>query len=154
MNFSSEKENQSQWVLVVFEFLYFSLHLSNRFAFGNLTEPQIDILHEKLGERIVPAVIESLFGHWPENLKEGIRSEFYEKLNDSELEYGSCKKIIPEPGKPMDPETVVTKFCWNICELTGNPKDPSTYILVQAIAVATITNLDLMRLLNKTKAFL
>jgi len=50
MNFGAAKENQNQWVYVLFEFLYFSLHLTNRYAFGNLTEPQIEILHKKLGE--------------------------------------------------------------------------------------------------------
>jgi len=81
-----EKRRQELEIYLFYEFIYFFMHMTMRSAFGRLSEPQIKKLQGYLGPIIVGTAINSFFLHWPEDLKEKLRSEFYEKLNDAELD--------------------------------------------------------------------
>ncbi|MGA9061476.1 MAG: hypothetical protein WB341_07400, partial [Terracidiphilus sp.] len=45
----------------------------------------------------IDATIETYFGHWPKNLKDGIEREFHSNLNNAEMEYGGCKELLLDP---------------------------------------------------------
>jgi hypothetical protein len=51
-----------------------------------------------LAPLIVDSTIESLLGHWPEDYKKRIKSEYYEDLQSAEQEYGTCESILPKDG--------------------------------------------------------
>jgi len=93
------KEFQSKYILVLLEFMYFYLHLTNRSAFAQLGHEK----RNKLQEELVPLVIDdsartlcTLFG-WPTNLKDGIKRDFYNNMNNAEMEYGSCIELLLDP---------------------------------------------------------
>jgi hypothetical protein len=65
-----------------------------RQAFGNLTKEQTQKLQDFLGPLISSVAIDSYFAHWPEDLKQKMTDEFYQKLNDAELEYTECTDQI------------------------------------------------------------
>jgi len=85
-----------QEVYVFYEFLYFYLHLVNRQAHSRLGPDRVAKLQGAVGPLIVPAAVDTFFAHWPEKFKSGIERNFYEKLNDAEMEYASCKLLFPE----------------------------------------------------------
>jgi len=65
------KEFQSKYFPVLFEFMYFFLHLVNRDAFAQLGHLRRNKLYDELVPGAVDAMIETYFGHWSENLKDG-----------------------------------------------------------------------------------
>lgn len=100
------KEFYSKYILVLFEFMYFFLHLTSRSAFSQLGPEK----RNKLTGELVPLMIadttrtlQALFGHWPKNLKDRIERDFYNNLNNAEMEYGSCKELLlkPEDDTPL-----------------------------------------------------
>jgi hypothetical protein len=97
------KEFRSKYFPVLFEFVYFFLHLTSRSAFAQLGHEKRKKLQDVLGPPAVDAMIETYFGHWPKNLKDGIERDFYNNLNNAEMEYGSCKALLlkPEDDTPI-----------------------------------------------------
>lgn len=91
------KEFHSKYIPVLFEFMYFFLHLTNRSAFGQLGQEERSKLQDELAPLEIDTTIETLFGHWPKNLRDGIRRDFYQNLNNAEMEYGSCKELLLKP---------------------------------------------------------
>ena len=87
LNIPDEKEKKEAEILMFYKFLYFFMHLTMRSAFSQLSKEQIASLQGHLGPCISSIAVDSFFAHWSENLKEKMRNEFYEKLNDAELEY-------------------------------------------------------------------
>ncbi len=91
------KEVNSKYIRVLFEFMYFFLHLTIRSAFTQLGQEKRDKLQDELAPLAINTTIETLFGHWPENLKDGIKNDFYENLNNAETEYSTCKVLLLDP---------------------------------------------------------
>jgi len=91
------KEFHSKYIPVLFEFMYFFLHLTNRYAFAQLGNERRNKLYDELVPPTIDAMIETYFGHWPQNLKDGIESDFYNNLANTEMEYGSCKELLLDP---------------------------------------------------------
>ena len=75
-------EEDALHVIIYYEFIYFFLHLMNRFAFSILgNEGRIKLQNEIAPLIVIPA-ISSFFDHWPEDRKEKMINNFYEELND------------------------------------------------------------------------
>jgi hypothetical protein len=96
------KTFHSKYTPVLFEFMYFFLHLTNRYAFAQLGQERRNKLYDELVPTTIDATIETYFGHWPQNLRDGIERDFYSNLNNTEMEYGSCKELLlmPEDDAP------------------------------------------------------
>ena len=67
MNFPTKEKNGESRIYVVFEFVYFFMHLTRRSAFSVLGDEGKIKLAKELSPLIVPPIIEGLFGHWPKN---------------------------------------------------------------------------------------
>jgi len=91
------KEFNSTYFPVLSEFMCFFLHITNRSAFGQLGQEKRDKLQNELSPLVVDATIEALFGHWPKNLRDGIKEEFYSNINNAEIDYSSCKALLLKP---------------------------------------------------------
>ncbi|MGD0734986.1 MAG: hypothetical protein ABR976_07550 [Terracidiphilus sp.] len=97
-NFGKDsKKFHSKYVPVLFEFMYFFLHLTNRYAFAQLGHERRSKLYDDLVPPTIDATIESIFGHWPKHLKDGMERDFYSNLNNAEMEYSSCKELLLKP---------------------------------------------------------
>jgi len=59
----------TEWSLILFEFIYFYLHLTDRFAFGHMNDEQREILMIDLGELCITAAVDADFLKWPEDKK-------------------------------------------------------------------------------------
>jgi len=107
-----------QEVYVFYEFLYFFLHLMNRQAQSRLGPDRVAKLQGAVGPLIVPAAVDTFFAHWPEKFKSGIERNFFEKLNDAEAEYASCKLLFAEKG-PIDDTALCSRLAMNVSNLAG-----------------------------------
>jgi hypothetical protein len=135
INKPSEKERITSEIFVFYEFIYFYIHLTLRQAFGNLTKEQTQKLQDYLGPLISSTAIDSYFAHWPEDRKQRMTDDFYQKLNDAELEYTECTNQIPlDLSKDKDERSkyifraLFTKLSFNVANLAGNDNNNLTLI--------------------------
>jgi hypothetical protein len=84
---ADEKQRIEREVYIFYEFVYFFMHMTMRHAFPALTSARLAELQEYLGSIIPSVAIDSYFAHWPEDRKERMRSQFFDKLNETEMEY-------------------------------------------------------------------
>jgi len=130
---STEKERMHQEILVFFEFVYFYMHLAMRSAFVQLTEPQLKKLQGYIGPVMSAVAVDSYFAHWPNDLKEKMVSEFYDKLNSAELEYSECTKTASigqaRPTLAEKLQALFMKLGSNISMLSGHDEDDLAVIL-------------------------
>jgi hypothetical protein len=147
-----EKDHTQRWFAIVCEFLYFFMHLTNRFAYRELGHEQRCKVQDQLYPLIVRPTIESIFGHWPTKLKDGMETEFVEKLGDSEVEYAECKQLIDREN-PLAASALFSKFAGNVCDLLGVEKSDTaayaeTFMKVIELAVASFSKLELTETLR------
>jgi len=147
MNDTDKKRKQEREIYVFYEFIYFFMHMTMRYAFGRLSKPQIAKLQGFLGPIIVGASIDSFFIHWPEDLKGKMRSEFYEKLNDAEIEYSSSKELLSK-DKPFTGDSLTSKLARNVTQLIGDSMNPVTMIAVVNVSVRALIDAKLDQLIN------
>jgi hypothetical protein len=88
---------QSKYFPVLFEFIYFFISLTDKYAFAQLGHERRNKLYDELVPSIIDSTTEVYFGHWPKNLKDGIEKDFYSNLNNAVMEYGSCKELLLRP---------------------------------------------------------
>lgn len=113
-----------------------------RSAFTQMTEQQTGKLQGYLGPLISSTAVDSFFGHWPEDMKERVRDEFLEKLNDAELEYSTCKELLSEKN-PLTGDSLFSKLTRNVAELSGNSMNPAVLTLVISTGVDAYKGLQL-----------
>lgn len=88
------KEYHQKYIEVLFEFLFFFMHLNDRIGFQECGHEKQQKLNEAVGPLVVDPMIKTMFGHWPDHLQEGIRKDFYESLGNAQLEYSQCKSLM------------------------------------------------------------
>jgi len=142
-----EKEKQQAEMYVFFEFVYFFMHLTMRSAFSHLPEPQIRRLQSYLGPLVCSTAVDSFFGHWPEDRKKGLRSDFYTKLNDAEIEYSACKELLSE--KPFTGNALFEKLGQNVADLSGEQMNPATIMLVIDCSLDAYKSMNLDSLVSE-----
>jgi hypothetical protein len=98
------KEFQHKFVPVMFEFLHFFIHLANRSAFAQLGAENSPKLSQKLVEHLVDSMVETLMGHWPNNLKQGMKTDFSNNYNIAEGDYATCRAIYLSPEEDTKTE--------------------------------------------------
>jgi len=147
LNYSTEKEKQEKWIYVLFEFIYFFMHMTNRIAFGKLGNKRRIKLQDELAPLVIDPTIKSLFDHWPKKLKEGIKSDFYEKLNDAEIEYSDCKELLIKDN-PFSDKALFSKLAKNVTELSGHSNNPEMIIQIITLSVDIWKNMKLEKLVD------
>ena len=90
---SNEKDRVEREIYVFYEFIYFFMHMTMRQAFAALSAARLEELQTYLGPLISSVAIDSYFAHWPEDRKQRMIGQFYDKLNETELEYTECTQF-------------------------------------------------------------
>jgi hypothetical protein len=148
LNVANEKEKQEAEIYVFYEYLYFFMHLVMRSAFSQLTEQQIEGLQRYLGPVVSSTAVDSFFAHWPENLKENMKTDFYVKLNDAEVEYSNYKELFSKEP-PLTSNSLFSKMARNVAELSGNPMNPEILVFVISSAVDAYKTMNLDSLVRE-----
>jgi hypothetical protein len=134
-----------QDILVMYEFFYFFAHLAIRTAFqSGFTEAQIARLQGYLGPLLSSTAVGAFFDHWPQELKEKIRSEFYERLNEAEADYAQCRGLVPQEEQ-FDKTSLFGRLASNIADLCAKPGD---YAIMTVVLVEGTKAYKVMQLRN------
>jgi len=99
-NENSEEFNL-KYIQIIFEFMYFFLHIASRSASRLQSGSKINALLNSLCSLTIDNAIKRFFDHWPEDLKLGIKRDFLCNLNNAEINYSVCTKIYLEPGQDV-----------------------------------------------------
>jgi hypothetical protein len=142
-----EKDCTKRWFAVVCEFLYFFMHMTSRFAYREFGHERRCKIQDQLYPLIIRPTIEAIFEHWPQNLKDGMESEFIENLGRAEIEYGECKQLLNRDN-PLAQDALFSKFAGNVCEQLGAEKTDTaayarTFMRVLELATNSFNQLDL-----------
>jgi hypothetical protein len=152
----TEKERQEQEIYIFYEFISFFMHLTMRQAFAQLTEPQVEKLQAYLGPLMASVAIDSYFAHWPDDMKEKMMSEFYEKLNQAELEYTESTQF--DSAKQGDNRltqklrSLFMRLGSNISSLSGNGESDIAVVMpVVEIAINEWKKMELDKVIVEVK---
>jgi len=97
------------------ELLYFYMHITLRLAHGqHFSEPEIKKLQHAVFPILVEAAVEGPIGHWSEETKAKLKAEHYENIQSAEIEYASCKGILPTDDQFVMGDTVYATLARNI----------------------------------------
>jgi hypothetical protein len=113
---TDEKTRQFGELKLIYEYVYFFTHLTMRECFGLLGDQSRQRLQNFLMPIITFECVESTCGHWPEERKEGMRSEFINNMNNAELEYGTCMEFYSEEDSDFKGNSLFSSLVRNISE--------------------------------------
>jgi hypothetical protein len=143
VHFDSEDKNTEQWIYVIFEFMYFFMHVTDRAAYAQFGHERRKKLMNELGQLTIDPAIETFFGHWPDDLKAKMRDEFYQKMNDAQREYSTCQELISNDN-PIGGNALFSKLARNVLELCGDsPTDIAAFLIPYAAAIEVWKTLHL-----------
>ena len=135
-------------IWVFYEFLYFFMHMTMRHASAKLREDQIQRLQDFLGPLISSTAVDTFCRHWPEDLKKKMRSDFYSKLNDAEMEYSKCKGLLSKDSA-LTGDTLFSTLGRHVAELSGDHMNPETIVCAINSAVDAYKAMSLDSLLGQ-----
>ncbi len=152
-NPNSKKDELIIPINVCFEFLYFYSHLAMRYAHSTLGQKKRAILQKKLGPLIVEPIVTAYFDHWPEDKKRDIEIDFYNNLNDAELEYSSCKELLTKDIN-FEGTSLLSKLGITIADVSGNPMNHDIIMLAMNTAMQSMKKMKLEESMKSLKEVL
>ncbi|HVU07148.1 MAG TPA: hypothetical protein VHG89_01245 [Verrucomicrobiae bacterium] len=150
IGFLTKEENEARRPLILFEFAYFFLHMTSRYALANLGDAKRIELQEIIGPLVAECSVESVCGHWPSDLKVGIKGEFFENLNKADFEYANCNCLV-NPDDPFSQKALLVKLAQNVTNLCANPTDKELIWKVIETSFEHLKQTDLEKLVIAAK---
>lgn len=153
MEFKTQKENEENWVYLLFEFQYLLLHLVSRYSAIEVGPEKRSALLEDIGPLVIEPTTKSVFGHWPDDLRNKIKSEYYENLAKSEYEYGCCKRVWENDVENMN-DIVIYRFGKNVAQVMGNEYNLALILDIQHTLIKGLEIIQFNKVLNKVYSVL
>jgi hypothetical protein len=135
---------------ILFEFIYFYLHLTDRFAFGHMNEERRGSLMTELEEISITTAVDAVCLRWPEDIKEKIKEECMGNFYISMAEYSKCKKWHPEKDEGAK-GTLFWEFDKTIAKLVGQEWESGFMLAVMQIVTNSLKDLDIKSFINRIK---
>ena len=152
MEFNSHEENEKNWVYVIFDVQYLFFHLVSRMASQAVGADKRSALLESMAPLVIDPTINAIFGHWPDDKRDNVKSEYYKNLAESEDEYGACKNLWNDEGVDNMNEIVIHRFGKNIARAMGNERNLGLIIDVQNNMANKLKDIEFDKLLHKAFA--
>lgn len=151
-SFEQNKQGLSdtEWLSIVFEFIYFYLHLTDRFAFEHMSEEQRAVLMTGVERICISSAVNAVCRGWPKDKKEKIKEECMENFHISMQEYSKYKKWLAEKGEGTK-NTLFWEFGKMIAKLAGREMDARYIMLSVKIAIDSLKDLDIKSFIEKVK---
>jgi hypothetical protein len=152
-------ETQQEAILrqmyVFYEFVYFFIHMTNRFAHAErFTDGHFEELKQRVYPDVIAVAIDSFMLDWPDDYKPQIRNEFYDNLNSAELEYSTSKVLHSKEYKPLTDQSLLGKLSRSVSARLDNPYNPEVLIQVTLIAHSKLMSSNLNQLVGAAKTVL
>lgn len=142
--------SNTKWFSILFEFIYFYLHLTDRFAFGHMNEERRGSLMTELEEISITAAVDAVCLKWPEDIKEKIKEECMGNFFISMAEYSKCKKWFTKKGEGAK-GTLFWEFGKTIAKLAGQENDIIYIMAAMQIATNSLKDLEIKSFINRIK---
>ena len=88
--------SNTERVQILFEFIYFYLHLTDRLAFGHMDEERRATFMTELEQICISSTVNAICHEWPEDSKERIKKECMENFRASMEEYSRYQELVPK----------------------------------------------------------
>lgn len=164
----TQKVKPSLFPAVCYEFIFFFAHLMNRNALSILGNDGRIKLQNEIAPLIVIPAISGFFDHWPEDIKEKMINDFYEDLNDAELDYSACLGLLPRSATVLFKESLedlnssqekencclISKLISRIFSLSEKSLSPEAIILLSEISTKTLIDMNLKQQVEGIKKVL
>ena len=100
-----------------------------------------------------------------EDRKEKMINDFYDDLNDAELDYSSCRELLPpsvevlfkevlEDLNSFSENSLFAKLISRICSLSGKSLSPEAIMLLLEISTKTLVDMNLKQQVEGIKKVL
>ena len=122
LQFQDKKKNNQHEHLILFEFVYFFMHMINRHALPILGHGRRAQLQSKRGPEIIKSITEVVFESEPEELKTQLFNDIYENLNRAEIGYANCKELLLS-SNPFSQDAIISKLARLVSNLCTYPTD-------------------------------
>lgn len=160
-----QEENAALYPAVCYEFIFFFAHLMNRNALSILGNDGRIKLQNEIAPLIVVPAISGFFDHWPKARKEKMINDFYDDLNDAELDYSSCRGLLPQSVEVLFKEVLedlnsfsenclFAKLISRIVSLSGKSLSPEAIMLLLEISTKTLIDMNLKQQVEGIKKVL
>jgi hypothetical protein len=146
-HFATVKERNDQYVYLVWEYLFFLMHVCSMKAHRRLGGERGLALCNELSPHIIRPMIEMLFGRIAQDVAERLKEDFFEELNRAETLYSECKEIMIRNDLLTD-KGVVNLLGQRVGEACGRPSNPIVLTLAQGAGVNGWTNMHLGELID------
>jgi hypothetical protein len=161
----TKKEKDAIYQVVCYEFIYFFCHLMNRYALSILGKDDRIKLQNKIAPLIVVPAISGFFDHWPEDVKKKMMNDFYGDLNDVELDYSSCRELLPPSVEVMFKEVLedleyssanylFSKLISRIFSISGKSLSPEAIMLLFDVSSKTFVDMKMEQHMKEIKKIL
>ena len=150
IRFAEGKDKQSASIRIYYEYLYFFRHLVLKNAFNCLSLMQVKVLHEYMAGLVIPDAVDVFLKQWPDELRAGMRAEFFKNLNDVEADYGNSKELFAK-NDPCASDALTSKIGRNITEFAGFPNHSTTIRTVITVITDVYKAMKLEQLVDEAK---
>jgi hypothetical protein len=148
INITNEKQKKFAEIMIFYEFIFFYIHVTMKYASIVMTKEQLIKLWQYLTPFFVSAAVEAFFMQWPQERKEKISAFFYNRLNTAEIEYATAKGIIAKTGL-FEENTLCYKLGLRVAEWSNNSFDPVSIFQLSTMAVAELKKIKLIKLVTE-----
>lgn len=151
-SFEQNKQGLSdtEWLSIAFEFIYFYLHLTDRFAFEHMNEEQRAVLMTGVEKICISSAVNAICHEWAGDLKEKTKKECMENFYVSMQEYSKYKKWFAEKGKGTK-NTLFWEFGKVIAKLAGRENDIRYVTFCIEIVINSLKDLDIKSFIEEVK---
>jgi hypothetical protein len=133
-------------VYVFNEFVFFFMHLTMRQASCLMSQHELKRLQEYVGPMMAGVTVDTYCMDWPQEWKVKLQSEFFQNLNDSEIEYASCSRFdspSPPEGRSVQIfERLLNLMAERVAALLGRESNPLAVPLITKIVLDAYRHLD------------
>jgi len=150
LDFREERDRQLVNVYIYYEYLYFFRHLALREAFNHLSISQMNILHEYIAGVFIPRTVDKFLKQCPEEMRPGLRIEFFKRLNDMEASYGNSRELFAKKN-PCASDALTSKVSKNVMRIIGDPDNSSAIRNIIIIVTDAYHSMKLKNLIGKAK---
>jgi len=137
-----------RWLLVVFEFIHFYIHLMNRVSSNKLADEGRRNLHSKVLPRLFSLVVDAAVTDYVSvKDREDALATFTESNYDRESIYSACTKYVSHEN-PLDHSALFSKLALMVIDACGFPQDETIAKAIIGISHKTYEEMNLVGLVE------
>ncbi len=133
------------------EFICFFIHMTHRHPYSRLTQAQSDTLSRHLGSFVAGAVPDSVSTELAPDLREKLKSQFCERLNDAELAYSASRGLpvdLPEEMFFSGGEDLLSILSKRVAATIRVESNPLIMVAVRHVATDALADVRLNELVR------